>query len=202
MVSIQVDTNGKLYYASRLNYWSIKKVGKDELFVSYDMVCVTYKLDKYDKIVYSESRYIPYHQHGEVQIYRGANAAGAITVMGEELLATFIADLVDLYKFFYHDPNNSLTEQKSKQTQRDSNMLNQRASQVVKSNECPGCKSRNNEGDLYCSNCGKELAYGGESSSKWHLQCQKCRKELPTEYVDAQNTHCIYCGSKTIKFYH
>ena len=96
MVSIQIDTSGRIYYASRLNYYTVEKVGNEELYVYYDMVSVRYKLDKYDRIVYTESRYLPYHQHGEVQVYTGANAAGAITIMSGSLLNNFVADLVDL----------------------------------------------------------------------------------------------------------
>jgi hypothetical protein len=151
--------------------------------------------------VYSESRYIPYHQHGEVQIYKGANAAGALTVMGGDLLAEFIADLVDLYKFFYHDSSNG-AERKPEQMQSDSNVQKKSSSQDIGRNKCSSCGCQYVEGDLYCSFCGKKLGHGGEDRSKWRIICQKCKRELPSEYVDAQNSHCMYCGSKTIKFYH
>ena len=155
MVSIQIDTSGRIYYASRLNYYTVEKVGNEELYVDYDMVSVRYKLDKYDRIVYTESRYLPYHQHGEVQVYTGANAAGAITVMSGSLLNNFVADLVDLYKFIYQSPKSIESKEKVTPSQ----------------------------------------------TGNWHVKCQKCQRELPQIYVDAQSIYCVYCGSKNIKRY-
>ena len=197
MVSIQVDSNGLLYYAARLNYKRVKMVNNDELEVDYDMVSVRYKLDDYNRIIYLESSYLPYHQHGKVQVYSGDQAANALTVMGPELLRQFVADLVDLYNFFY----SSTSDNRKRQIGKQEPVQAPTPTVTIKTNECSSCKCKYEEGQRYCSRCGRLLTALTDIKSIWHVKCNKCKRVLPSDYVDAQNVFCPYCGSKNISYF-
>ena len=202
MVSIQVNSSGRLYYAARLNYDTVEKVNNDELDVTFDMVNVRYKLDNYDRIIYIESRYLPYHQHDTVKVYSGEQAANALTVMGPDLLGMFVADLVDLYKFFYYDPDKSKKQESN--LSENPNFLNHippsPALSIIKM-ECPSCKTGFVDGQIYCHHCGRNLTASTEAKGTWQVRCDKCKRNIPAEYVDAQNVFCPYCGSKNISYF-